>query len=66
MIAKQFTELIAWQRADDLERFVLEIIKRPILARDHDYCSQAAAAAASALPDITAGESQRKANRGER
>ena len=35
--AKDFTELIAWQRADDLERFVQEIIKRPALARDRDY-----------------------------
>ena len=26
--AKDFTELIAWQRADDLDRFVQEIIKR--------------------------------------
>ena len=55
MIANDFTELIAWQRADDLERFVREIIKRPILARDHDYCSQAADAAASAPRNIAEG-----------
>ena len=49
---REFTELIAWQRADDLERFVREIIKRPMLARDRCYCAQAAASAASAPRNI--------------
>ena len=53
--AKDFTELIAWQRADDLERFVQEIIKRPVLARDASYCEQAADAAASAPRNIAEG-----------
>src|SRR5262245_34204783 len=53
--ARDFTDLIAWQRADDLERFVLEIIKRPSLARDSDYCQQAASAAASAPRNIAEG-----------
>lgn len=53
--AKDFTELIAWQRADDLERFVQEVIKRPTLARDSDYCRQAADAAASAPRNIAEG-----------
>ena len=53
--AKDFTELIAWQRADELERYVREIIKRPILARDRDYCEQAADAAASAPRNIAEG-----------
>ena len=53
--ARDFTELIAWQRADDLERFVQEIIKRPILTRDRDYCGQAADSAASAPRNIAEG-----------
>lgn len=53
--AKDFTELIAWQRADDLERFVIEIIRRPSLARDPDYCRQTADAAASAPRNIAEG-----------
>ena len=53
--AKDFTELIAWQRADDLERFVQEVLKRPALARDLDYCEQAASAAASAPRNIAEG-----------
>jgi four helix bundle protein len=47
--------LVAWQRADDLERFVREIIKRPSLSRDADFCSQAADAAASAPRNIAEG-----------
>jgi four helix bundle protein len=53
--AKDFTELIAWQRADDLERFVQEMIKKPVLARDRDYCGQTADAAASAPRNIAEG-----------
>ena len=47
--------MIAWQRADDLERFVQEIIKRPTLARDRAYCEQAADSAASAPRNIAEG-----------
>lgn len=53
--AKDFTELIAWQRADDLEQFVQEIIKRPSLTRDSDFCQHAASAAASAPRNIAEG-----------
>jgi four helix bundle protein len=55
MAAKDFTELIVWQRADDLEKFVQEIIKRPTLARDRDFCAQASDAAASAPRNIAEG-----------
>lgn len=48
MAAKDFTELIAWQRADALERFALEMIKRPVLAQDTTFCEQTSDAAASA------------------
>jgi hypothetical protein len=47
--ARDFTELIAWQRADELEKFAMEIIKRPVLARDPKYCAQTADAAAAAI-----------------
>jgi four helix bundle protein len=55
MAAKDFTELVAWQRADDLERCVREMIRRPQLARDADYCAQAADAAASGPRNIAEG-----------
>lgn len=55
MVAKDFTELIAWQRADDLERFALEIIKRPTLARDLEYCRQTSDAACSGPRNIAEG-----------
>ena len=53
--AKDFTELTAWQRADELERFAREIIKRPRLASDRDYCKQTSDAAASAPRNIAEG-----------
>ena len=55
MTAKDFTELVAWQRADELEQFALEIIKRPRLARDRDYCAQTSDAASSAPRNIAEG-----------
>lgn len=55
MTAKDFTELIAWQRADQLERFALEMIKRPVLARDQMFCEQTSDAAASAPRNIAEG-----------
>jgi four helix bundle protein len=55
MTANDFTELVAWQRADELERFALEIIKRPKLARDRDYCTQTSDAASSAPRNIAEG-----------
>jgi four helix bundle protein len=55
MAAKDFTELIAWQRADELERFALEIIKRPILAADKTFCAQTSGAACSAPRNIAEG-----------
>ena len=55
MTAKDFTELIAWQRADALERFALEMIKRPVLAQDTTFCEQSSDAAASAPRNIAEG-----------
>jgi len=53
--ARDFTELIAWQRADDLERFAQELIRKPMLARDPGYCAQTSDAAASAPRNIAEG-----------
>ncbi len=55
MTAKDFTELIAWQRADELERFALEMIKRPVLVQDKTFCEQTSDAAASAPRNIAEG-----------
>lgn len=55
MAAKDFTELIAWQLADELERFVQEMLKRPVLARDKTFCEQASDAAASGPRNIAEG-----------
>ena len=53
--AKDLTELIAWQLADQLEGFVADMLKRPVLARDRDYCEQTADAAASGPRNIAEG-----------
>src|SRR5688572_16519838 len=55
MTAKDFTELIAWQRADELERFALDMITRPVLATDQTFCKQTSDAAASAPRNIAEG-----------
>ena len=55
MGANDFTELIAWQRADELERFALEMIKRPVLARDQTFCQQTTDCASSAPRNIAEG-----------
>jgi hypothetical protein len=40
MAAKTFNELAAWQRADELRRFVMEVTERPAVARDFRFCDQ--------------------------
>jgi four helix bundle protein len=52
---KDFTELIAWQRADELEWFALEMIRRPRLASDRTFCEQTSDAACSAPRNIAEG-----------
>jgi four helix bundle protein len=54
-MANEFTELIAWQRADELEKFMLEIIKRPSISRDKEFCEQTSSAAGSAPRNIAEG-----------
>jgi four helix bundle protein len=53
--AKDFTELIAWQRADELERFTHEIVKRKSIAWDRGFCTQTSDAASSAPRNIAEG-----------
>ena len=55
MGAKDFTEPIAWQRADELERFALEMIKRPTLAADETFCEQTSDCASSGPRNIAEG-----------
>lgn len=55
MVAKDFTDLIAWQGADALERFAMEMIKRPAVCRDADFCRQTSDAASSAPRNIAEG-----------
>ena len=55
MGANDFTELIAWQRADELERFAQDIIKRKSIASDREFCTQTSDAAASAPRNIAEG-----------
>ena len=55
MGAKTFTELAAWQRADELRQFVLEITARPQVAKDFRFCDQCKSAARSAPNNIAEG-----------
>lgn len=54
-MAKTFTELIAWQRADELERFVAQMVRHSAVATDYPFCRQALDAAASAPRNIAEG-----------
>ena len=55
MTANDFTELIAWQRADELEKFALEMITRPAVADDPTFCKQTTDCASSAPRNIAEG-----------
>ena len=54
-MAKDFTELIAWQLAVELADFVANMTRRPALARDRVFCAQANDAAESAPRNIAEG-----------
>lgn len=55
MVAKDFTELIAWQRADALEQFALDMIKRRPVCDDQTFCEQTIDCASSAPRNIAEG-----------
>ena len=54
-MAKEFTELVAWQRADALELFMRTVLKRPAIIGDVQFCRQAADSAASGPRNIAEG-----------
>jgi four helix bundle protein len=54
-MAKDFTELVAWQLAVKLEDFVVNMTRRPALTRDRVFCAQANDAAESAPRNIAEG-----------
>lgn len=55
MGAKDFTELIAWQLANELKAFIYELTKRPAVRADRDFCREAIEAARSATKNIAEG-----------
>ena len=54
-MAKNFTEIVAWQLADELRRLMLEIVAQPDVVRDFKYCDQCKDAARSAPSNIAEG-----------
>jgi four helix bundle protein len=54
-MAKEFTELVAWQLSDELRRLVLSIVAQPHVVRDFKYCDQSKDAARSASSNIAEG-----------
>ena len=55
MGVKAFTELAAWQRGDELRRFVVEVTSRPQVARDFRFCEQCKSSARSVPNNIAEG-----------
>ncbi len=55
MGAKDFTELFAWQRADELKSFIYELARRPDVRGDRRFCEDAIDAARSATRNIAEG-----------
>ena len=54
-MARDFTELVAWQLARELKLVLAEITARPKVARDRKFCEQADDAGASAPRNIAEG-----------
>lgn len=54
-MAKDFTELAAWKRSDELRQFVIEVTARSHVARDFRFCNQCKDAARSAPSNIAEG-----------
>ena len=55
MVAKDSTELVAWQLAQELNEFMHNVTNRQALARDFDSCRQVNDAAESAPRNIAEG-----------
>jgi four helix bundle protein len=54
-MARQFTDLVAWQLSDELRRLVFAITANPRVVRDFKYCNQSKDAARSAASNIAEG-----------
>lgn len=54
-MARDFTDLVAWQLSDELRRLVLEIVAQRHVVRDFKYCNQCKDAARSAAGNIAEG-----------
>jgi four helix bundle protein len=54
-MARDFTELIAWQLAQDLKVLVFTLVERPQIARDGDFVGQITDAARSGPRNIAEG-----------
>ena len=54
-MAKDFTELAAWQLANELRQLIHAIIARPNVKNDFRYCNQCKDAARSAASNIAEG-----------
>lgn len=55
MVAKDFTELICWQLATELKAGVHNMIARPAVAKDLNFCDQIRQSARSAPANIAEG-----------
>ena len=54
-MAKDFTELAAWRRADELRQLLIEVSARPNVAKDFKFCAQCKDAARSVTSNIAEG-----------
>ena len=54
-MARDFTELVAWQLSRELKNGVYALVKRPTIARDFGFVQQITDAAASAPRNIAEG-----------
>jgi four helix bundle protein len=54
-MARDFTELVAWQLARELKLLAYELVKRPTVARDWKFVEQLSDSAASAPRNIAEG-----------
>jgi four helix bundle protein len=54
-MARQFTDLVAWQLSDELRRLVFAITAQSRVAKDFKYCNQSKDAARSAASNIAEG-----------
>jgi four helix bundle protein len=54
-MAREFTELAAWQLADELRSLVLAVLARPTVARDFRFCDQCKDSARSVCSNIAEG-----------